>query len=411
MGCDGAPVRLLLVGNAPWSPSGYGEQIALFLPRLQALGHDVALMATHGLQGSRFEWNGVTVYPSDNQLGNRVMMTYAKDFQADQIIVLHDAWPLTPDAWDDGPPVAIWTPIDHYPIPPAVLAVLSHERVQPIAMSRFGEGLMDAFNLEPLYVPHGVDTNRFYPRPEIRDAVRAELGIPADAFLVGMVSANGGNPATDRKGFGPAFMAFAQFAKDHPDAWMYVHTRAEPLPSGGQHLDVLARATGCPSDRLAFPNQAALDLGMGHDVVAALYQAFDVLLMPSMGEGFGIPNIEAQASGCPVIASDHSAMTELTAGTGWLIEGQPFWDDLQQSFFFTPFIASVHACLTDAYENRGDREVLSTAAVEFAQAYDADRVTQEFWVPVLAKLAGEEPAPVSRQVRRAQERKRAKVAV
>lgn len=38
-----------------------------------------------------------------------------------------------------------------------------------------------------------------------------------------------------------------------------------------------------------------------------------------LGEGFGIPIIEAQAAGCPVIVTDCTAMTELCL-SGWLIE-------------------------------------------------------------------------------------------
>ena len=113
---------------------------------------------------------------------------------------------------------------------------------------------MSQRGLQPCYVPHGIDTTVFKPQPENKAAIRAELGIPEDAFLVGMVAANQGNPSFARKGFPQAFQAFARFAKEHKDAWMYLHTQAKPTRGdNGINLEVLSVATGCPADRLRFP--------------------------------------------------------------------------------------------------------------------------------------------------------------
>jgi glycosyltransferase involved in cell wall biosynthesis len=385
--------RILWLSNAAWSPSGYGEQTATFVPRLQALGHELAVAANYGLQAAKFEIGGLTTYPADGNWGNTTLGTYAEHHQADFVIALCDAWVLKPHLWPADLRMAIWTPIDHWPIPPSVLAVLQHPQVKPIAMSRFGEEWMHKFKLDPLYVPHGVDTRLFTPHPERRTAVRRELSVPEDAFLVGMVAANKGNPSFPRKGFPQAFDAFAQFAKTHTDAWMYVHSDASGHGGSGIDLDVLARAVNCPQGRVRFPPEKAWQLGMAKEVVANLYHAFDVLLNPSMGEGFGIPIIEAQASGVPVIASDHSAMTELTQA-GWLVPGDRWWDALQESFAIVPSIGGIVAALEAAYDSRGDQK-LRDAAVEFARDYDADLVTVRDWEPALQKLSkGQEVGPL-----------------
>jgi glycosyltransferase involved in cell wall biosynthesis len=383
-------MRILWLGNAPGVGSGYGEQASLFLPRIAELGHDLAVACNYGVQSMTINAGGLTIYPTDGAWGNKGLETYAEHHDAELVIALCDAWVLQPDLWPDGLEAAVWAPIDHYPVPPLVLKVLSDQRVRPIAMSRFGEAQLEAFGLGPLYVPHGVDTELFRPMPELRADYRAGLGIPDDAFLVGMVGANQGTAALPRKAFPQAFLAFSRFAREHPDAWLYVHTRSTPTAGGGIDLDLLTGAVGAPVDRVKFPDPKLFDLCAPPRVVAGIYQMFDALLMPSMGEGFGIPLIEAQACGVPVITSNHSAMTEL-CGAGWLVRGDPWWDALQESFFVVPAIDSIVEALEAAYEARDDVE-LRAAAVAFAAGYDADLVTDAYWRPALEALAS--PAPI-----------------
>ena len=401
-------MRILWLGNPPAVPSGYGEQANLFIPRLQKLGHEFAVACNWGLQGAQEVRDGIVHYPADGLWGNESLMAYAEHHQADLVIALCDAWVLRPTEWAPGPPVAVWAPIDHFPPPPAVLAVLSNERIRPIAMSRNGEQLMREAGLEPAYVPHGINTRLFCPRSEIKAQAREILQIPPDAFLVGMVAANKANPA--RKGFPQAFQAFSRFARAHDDAWMYVHTQPKMEAFGGIDLDALASVIDVPEGRLRFPPDKAWHLGVSRDIVAVIYQAFDVLLNPSMGEGFGIPILEAQACGVPVIASNHSAMTELTQA-GWLVNGDPWWNAAAKSFGIVPSIDAIVAALEDAYERRDDQE-LRKAAARFAVGYDADKVTAEYWVPALEKIETPREIPPltpNRAQRRAQKKKRVAV--
>ncbi|MDQ3671587.1 MAG: glycosyltransferase [Actinomycetota bacterium] len=343
----------------------------------------------------------MTVYPQDDAWGNRTLPAcaahHADGLEDCQVIALCDSWVLEPDPFPDGLRLAVWAPVDHDPLPEISRKVLAHPSVTPIAMSRFGEDRMRRRGLEPLYVPHGIDTALFRPRPDERDRVRDELGVPRDAFLVGMVAANKGSPLASRKSFPQVFQAFAAFRQQRPDALLYVHSNeiADGSGAGGVHLRALANACGLPRRSVRFTDPLVWSLGVRREDVARMFSAFDVLASPSFGEGFGVPLLEAQACGVPVIATDHSAMSELCEA-GWLVDGDPWYDAPQDSWFKCPQIKLIRAALELAYEARGDQELREEARA-FALSYDADRVLSEHWLPALARLDTERELPLIRE--------------
>ena len=85
---------------------------------------------------------------------------------------------------------------------------------------------------------------------------------------------------------------------------------------------VVARDAGTP--------EAVVLLGaVGEDSLHALYRCATALVYPSRYEGFGLPVIEAMASGTPVIASHAAAIPELTGDAGLLLdpEDRQAWTD------------------------------------------------------------------------------------
>jgi glycosyltransferase involved in cell wall biosynthesis len=196
-----------------------------------------------------------------------------------------------------------------------------------------------------------------------------------------MTAANKG-VAPSRKSFAENFMAFSMFAAKHPDAVLYMHTEATQS-MGGINLTDLATAVGIAPERIKWADPYLYRMGLPHNAMAALYSDADVLLAASMGEGFGIPVVEAQACGTRVIVSNFTAQPELV-GDGWIVEGQPWWDPMQGAFFFTPNVASIVNALEEAYNApRG----VSKKAVDFAKQYDADVVYETHWKPAMKEIA------------------------
>ena len=386
-------LRILWYSNAPWAATGYGQQTAQVIERLAKENHQVAVHAMYGLAGSASSWNGFKIYPqglaaySDDVVVAHTMEWANQDPSTPTLLItLFDTWVLKSDSLKTLKNIASWVPIDHQPTPPDVLAWCERDNVRPIAMSKFGSRMLDLAGVEHLYVPHAIEPV-FQPTESITLANgnkmtgREFMGWEEDRFVVSMVATNkGSQPA--RKAWAENILAFSIFAKDHPDAVLYLYTEPDGAMAG-INLPTLLDAVGVSKDKYKVVDQYAYRHGMPQNVMAAMYTASDVLLACSMGEGFGIPVIEAQACGCRVIVSNFTAQPELV-GDGWTVEGQPWWDAAQKSWFFTPNVPDIVNALKSAYDAPRSR---SEDAITHALGYGADQVFEQYWKPTMKELS------------------------
>lgn len=416
-------MKLLWISNAPWAASGYGSQTRQVVRRIRDAGIDVECVANDGSRGDR-EWEGLLVRGSGiDRYSRDSVREDVERSGADRVLFLYDAWVFTErmaDPFENLKHVYGWVPVDHYPTPLALYGWLGNGH-HAIAMSRFGEmcladtakgfavGGMRPFPVS--YAPHAIDRAVFQPRDRrFRDAI----GVPQDAYLVGIVGANNGTMIYDRKGFGDMAHALAVFMAGHPDAWVYVHTIKKT--HDGMDLETLFEFKGVPADRLRWVDQyEATKSAITDDDMAARYSALDVLLMTSRGEGFGIPAAEALASGTPVIVSNWTAQTEIVGDpfvpgrmgslrfpAGWAVGVDPDWDPRQGADFGKPRLPAIIVALNEAYELRGDQGLRDAAYAKGAE-FDADTVFDTHWRPILQDMA---EADMLRRDRRKAERAR-----
>lgn len=373
-------MRILWSSNSPWAHTGYGTQTRTTVPQLQALGHQVAISAFYGLQGGKLDWHGVPIYPVlHHRYGQDAIAPHAKDFRADLLISLMDVWVCQPDLFPDVP-WACWFPIDHAPMPDMV-AQKAARAFAPIAMSQFGAQMCADIGLDAFCIPHAIDTGIFQPMD--RQQARSLTALPADRFIVGMVAANKGNPS--RKAFPQQLAGFAQFQQRHPDALLYLHT--DMGVSGGEvvNLPKLCDALSLqPGRDVVFADQYANALGYDDTHMAALYSSCDVLLNCSLGEGFGIPILEAQSCGTPAIVGDWTAMSELTFPGSIAI---PKTDAEETYTWFEAYQWSVRpTAIADALDHIWQHAPDRAPLREAARAYDASLIRETHWKPTLAAI-------------------------
>jgi len=197
-----------------------------------------------------------------------------------------------------------------------------------IAMSKFGESMMKKFDVPNVkYIPHGVDTKAYFPKKE-REENRKKFGIN-DKFVVGFVGRN-----QTRKMIPYMMRGFAKFAKDKDDVVLLMHTDAHP-PGGEGHgsvIDTLVwkfeqeTKSDLFQSKKIMMTESNMDIisrqGIQPDNMNDVYNLFDIFLYSTGGEGFGLPAIESQASGVPILMSNNSTGPELVEETGELIDMQ-----------------------------------------------------------------------------------------
>lgn len=196
-------------------------------------------------------------------------------------------------------------------------------------------------------VHNGFDRERFAPvlDQDVRDRIRARYALPERYLLwVGQLY--------PPKNFGRIVRALDRIRDrfHHP-----LIIAGEPRWSASPDLAAIEELG--LQDRVRF-------LGwVSQDDLPGLYSMADLFLFPSLHEGFGIPLVEAMASGCPIVTSRTGSPPEVVRDAGVLVDPLDV-DSIAEG------IARV---LSDA-ELRHD---LSRRGIERARAFSWERCAEE----------------------------------
>lgn len=384
-------LRVFWSSNAQWSPSGYGQAMADLLPLIRDEGYPVAISNFYGLAGLPIEWEGIKQYPVINHsFGSDAMLWHSKDFKADVTFSLQDVWVLNPQDIQQVTRWIPWVPVDHDPVPKGVINNLRFAH-RIISMSQFGQEQLKVNGLASNYIPHMVDTKIFSPLNTQQEKQRN--GIKPDTYVFGMVAANKDNPP--RKSFQEVLDAFTLFLQKVPNSIIYIHT--DPNFPGGFNIANYARFKGIESrvffPGLQFPEIYKFKYNTGKTEMNQIYNTFDCLLAPSTSEGFGVPIIEAQACGIPVITSDWVAMKELVQDgiNGYKVKASGYKWTSMESYAMTPDVNDLYDKMMLVYQAK--RKEMKEAAHKFSLQYDLHTVFKNKWKPLLESLETEVYGP------------------
>ena len=380
--------RILYHGIGPEQPTGYGVQTKLFTTALAKAGHEVIISNFNSNFGYTAE-NGLRVVANGarSKYGNAMIREHVKRIQPDLVLTMFDIFICKGKEYQDLPWVA-WNVIDCAPLHPQLKAITKVPKML-LAMSKFGQVTMANAGHASEYVPLAIDPKEycFMDQQMARALLMKEYGKRIPEFFVVMVAANMSFPS--RKNFHGAFKAWKLWTEAHPGkGLMYVHTEVTGTQGQGENLVEMADMCGMNPDILVFPDQYRYNQsGYSADYMKTLYAAADVLLCPSLGEGFCVPLVEAQCVGCPVIAPNATSTAELIDdATG--IALVDLWPVAARGAS-EQWLPSIRE-MAGALEVRGGAtrfkpETREALAQRYQNQFNVDHVTKTYLQPALAK--------------------------
>lgn len=302
-------------------------------------------------------------------------------------------------------PILTYLPCDGTNLPPEWPDLLT-KMTNVVTMSKWGQAAYPGSKL----VYHGVDTDLFWPvspdRPvttSTGDVLRSKrdckkaFGFDPKGFLVLRVDKNSG-----RKDFAATWKALLPVMRRHADIQAHFHTEDRNSQSGVNLQALFARDPSVPRSRWFTPDQHNTWEGWPQQDLNALYNAADLFVSTSRGEGFGLTIAESLAVGVPVIAQNVSAIPEVVGPGGILIEPQRLITVPSGEDTWLADIDAFSSAIERVYTSAGLRRDLGEAGREHISQFSWDVAAEKFdkYLSALADRSTD-PASVPDEIRAA----------
>ena len=309
--------RILYCGDAGVQ-TGFGRVAEYLIPAL-AEKHEVHALCTNW-HGDPSEMQAhCKMYPAmahgSDPFGSHRIADLVQAIQPDLVWITNDLW-VAITLWDALKPLKeklpfkffVYTPIDSYGIFPELNAAVS-EWDGLATYTEFGRQELVKMGYEkPIAViPHGTDFAKFFSIDPLE--CRKDLGVPADTFIV-----FNGNRNQPRKRIDLTIKGFIEFAKDKPDARLWLNMGAKDM--GWELIPLFKRV----ARDAGFDAAGKLILTSPHfsthnclpiEQLNKVYNAVDIGVNTCIGEGWGLVNTEHAATGVAQVVPDHTSLKEI----------------------------------------------------------------------------------------------------
>lgn len=157
-------------------------------------------------------------------------------------------------------------------------------------------------------IPHGNNPENFFPleKEKALSFRKDYFGKNAEKFIVTNVNRN-----QSRKDIPNTIFGFLEFWQEHNNkSFLYLHMDEED-PMGWNLRTILNQTPLREGIDYAFPPKGTMSKGASVETMNAVYNASDLFLTTTVGEGWGLSITEAMACKIPIIAPDHTSVGEI----------------------------------------------------------------------------------------------------
>lgn len=316
-------MRILYYGESPCIQTGLGQVSAHHLSMLLRMGHEIEVVGLNHFAGLVIpdEFSGLLMHTCPDNEAYNLDLARAR--------IVHGEYDLLWISADVGPLNNLlpaireararrsflslaYVLIDCDTLTKDTFACLA-EVDYPVVGTEFARQVLARYwpLLQLQVVPLGCEPEVFYPlsAEERRECRRELYSIESDStFLVLNCNRN-----QWRKDLGRSMSAFYHFQKKVPDSVLYLHAKQQDL---GGHLPTQAylqglRLSGPDANVIFTPFDFGEATGVARSALNQMYNAADVLISTSTGEGWGLSTTEAMTAQLPVIVPRNSAFTEI----------------------------------------------------------------------------------------------------
>lgn len=372
--------RILIIGDAV-APTGFARVIRSIFEPLQNDFELHQLATRYDGQSHNYGWRLYQAAKGNSVYGYDQIVPLIDQIKPDIVFLLYDIPYQIPYMKElrnasARPKIVMYSPVESGPIAPEMIRELGGV-TRYVLYTDFGKGeiaasLDSVWQADPSFdfpelevIPHGVDTDRFHPlsdneaerRLQARKAMKLDDAEHHDAFIV--LNANRNMP---RKRIDLTIQGFAEFAKDKPaNVKLYLHMATQDT---GWNVIALARRHGI-YDRLIMTRADNVAPDFSDEQLNLLYNACDVGITTTTGEGWGMVAFEHAATRAAQIVPRHTSLADLWKDAAEFVEPvmKLTWPgNLTDGHIVSP--QGVAAALQRLYEDREHRETLAEAAYQ-----------------------------------------------